>query len=343
MIEVEEYSIGHKSAWNEYVSRSQTATIAHRIEWRDIIGEALGHEPRYLIAIEDGNICGILPLFLVTTLWRARYMISIPWLDYGGICADNANAVEALYERASEMTRNEKAKFMEFRSVNADDIDSEHRLDKASFLLPLENDPEKLWKSFNAKLRNQIRKADKSGLTADVGGVEYLDEFYDVFSENMRDLGTPVWGKDLFSKILEQLPQNAELILVRMNELVIAGGLILSFKDRQYVPSASSLRRFIKYCPNNALYWTVIERACREGFRFFDFGRSSWDSGTFKFKKQWGVPPEQLVWQYYLNTIDEVPRINPTNPKYRKFIKLWRKMPLGLTKYLGPKLIKNFP
>jgi FemAB-related protein (PEP-CTERM system-associated) len=216
-------------------------------------------------------------------------------------------------------------------------------LDKVSFVLELNEDPEVVWKAFGWEVRGRIRKSQKSKLTTEIGGLENLDDFYEVFSRNMRDLGTPVWGKDLFRNVLTEFPRDAEIILVRMGDEVIGGGLILSFKDTQYVPSASSCKWSLKYCPNNALYWSVIRRACENGCAYFDFGRSSRDSGTFRFKKKWGATVKQLVWQYHLNKEKEVPRISPDNPRYRAAIALWKRMPLRLANFLGPKLIRNFP
>ncbi len=343
LIRILEYSRDLRQAWSDYENQAANATVAHRIGFRDVIRKSLGHKPRYLIALDGSTVRGILPLFVVTTWWRAKYVVSIPWLDYGGPCADNREIAKALLDRAVGITKQEGASFLEFRSVGNYGIGMQERLDKASFVLKLENDPELLWNRFDAKLRNQIRKSQKSGLTAEIGGVEMLDDFYAIFSRNMRDLGTPVWGKALIRNVLQEFDQDAEIVLVRAHDAAVAGGLILTFKDRQYIPAASSYRWSLKYCPNQALYWSVIKRACEKGYEYFDFGRSSWDSGTFGFKKQWGAPPEQLVWQYYLNKVREVPRISPENPKYRMAVRLWRKMPLWLANVVGPRLIRNFP
>ncbi|UCG61166.1 MAG: FemAB family PEP-CTERM system-associated protein [Candidatus Zixiibacteriota bacterium] len=344
MISVSEYSTEHESQWSQFVSESDTATIAHEIGWRDVIADSLGHKPMYLMATRGSEITGILPLFLVTTWWRARYVVSSPWIDYGGVCARDPESESLLLERACQITQQHKARFMELRSVdNSGAGNLEISEKKVTFLLELNRDPDKIWKGFDAKLRNQVRKADKSGLTTEYAGVEKLDLFYGVFSYNMRDLGTPVWGRDFFERILTRFNETAKLILVRKEDRVIAGGLVLAFKNRLYVPSASSYRSYLKYCPNHALYWRVIKDACEQGYAYFDFGRSTWDSPTFRFKKQWAPQPRQLRWQYYLNSVNEIPSINPNNPKYRLFIGTWRKLPLRIANLLGPRVIKNFP
>jgi len=341
---ISEYTEEFTDSWTRFVERMPAATIAHDIRWRGVIRDCLGHRPRYLVARTGTEISGVLPLFVVTTWWRTRYVVSLPWIDYGGVLADDARSEQMLLAEARRLTERAGAQFMELRSVDksvSEDLPVSEK--KVTFLLQLTEDPDIIWKGFDAKLRNQIRKADKSGLTTEYAGVEGLDAFYKVFSFNMRDLGTPVWGVDLFRQILTRFKDTARLILVRMGDEVIAGGLVLSFKDRLYVPSASAYRSHLKYCPNHALYWRVIKDGCEEGYGVFDFGRSSWDSGTFIFKKQWVPEPSQLNWQYYLNRVDELPSINPDNPKYRLFIRMWQKLPLPLANVIGPRLIKNFP
>jgi FemAB-related protein (PEP-CTERM system-associated) len=344
MTKISEFSTEQTERWRQFVDSSPQATVAHEIGWREVIRDSLGHEPIYLMATDGNEITGILPLFAVQTWWRSRYIVSLPWIDYGGICAVNEEAEKMLLDRACDITRRRNAKFMELRSVAKTQTDNlELSEKKVTFLLELDNDPEVIWKGFNAKLRNQVRKADKSGLSTEYAGPEELDSFYRVFARNMRDLGTPVWGKDFFERILTSFKDTARLILVKKDDRVIASGLALAFKDRLYVPAASSYRTYLKYCPNHALYWRVIKDACEQGYRYFDFGRSTWGSSTFNFKKQWASEPTQLYWQYYLNSVDTVPTINPGNPKYRLFINLWRKLPVSVANIVGPKLIKNFP
>ncbi|MFZ5979894.1 MAG: FemAB family XrtA/PEP-CTERM system-associated protein [Candidatus Zixiibacteriota bacterium] len=343
MVEIKEYSAQYKAAWSEYVQNSPRATVAHQIGWREVMKTGLGHKPYYWLAFDGERVTGILPSFLVTTWWRAKYLVSLPWIDYGGILADNRETAEKLLERARAQTEALKADFLELRSMEDDRMNLALRQDKATFLMPLNKDPEIIWKAFDAKLRNQIRKSEKSELTIEFAGLEGLDRFYKVFCHNMRDLGTPVWGRKFFEAVLTEFPDKAWLALVNKDGATIAGGLVLAFKDRLYVPSASAYRHSLQYCPNHALYWSVIKYACENGYAIFDFGRSSYDANTFKFKKQWTSPPTPLTWQYHLNLIDNVPGINPANPKYRMFINVWRRLPLPVANFLGPKVIQNFP
>ncbi len=343
MIKIVEYEDRYKEQWSDFVNKTATSTIAHQIGWEKVMRLGLGHKPKYLMAVTDNSIRGILPLFLLKTWWRSKYLISLPWIDYGGVCAIDPETEIKLLDEACRIASVEKAQFVEFRSVEAVYNNLPVQEDKVTFLLELNKNPDTILKSFDSKLRNQIRKAQKSELTTEFGGKELLPEFYKIFSWKMHNLGTPVWGFTFFEKILNTFPDTAKIIIVKKDEKAIAGGLALAFKDRLYVPSAAAYRSALKFCPNHALYWEVIKKGCEEGYKYFDFGRSKMDSNTFKFKKQWVLNPTQLKWQYYLNRASEIPSINPSSPKYRLFINIWTKLPLSIANYLGPKVIRNFP
>jgi FemAB-related protein (PEP-CTERM system-associated) len=343
MIKVAEYGDGYREKWSVFVDNAADSTISHRIGWLEVMRKGLGHEPKYLMALDGENIVGVLPMVKLTTFWKTSYMISLPWIDYGGVCSINSESEKLLFEKARLISDNEKAQFLELRSVEAGALNLPTLDNKVTFLLELGEDPDIIWKDFNAKLRNQIRKSQKSELTAEFGGEELLIDFYRIFSWKMRDLGTPVWGKRLFETIFEAFPDTARMILVKKDKRPVAGGLVLAFKDRLYVPSAAAYNSALRYCPNHALYWEVIKKGCEEGFKYFDFGRSRVGSGTYNFKQQWVPTPKRLNWQYYLARSDSMPSINPSNPKYRFLINLWRRLPLPVANYLGPKIIRNFP
>ena len=229
------------------------------------------------------------------------------------------------------------------RSVHAALDETGKRLDKVTFVMDISAGEEEVWKGFHFKLRNHIRKSEKSGITAEFGRAELLDDFYTVFATNMRDLGTPVWGKNLFERVLTDLPEDSELVIVRREGRAIGGGLVLSHRNALYVPSSSSYRSERSKCPNHALFWAAIKRGIAKGRTQFDFGRSTVDGATYQFKKQWTPDPLQLNWQYVLINAREMHIQNPDNENFNLAIRLWQKLPLPVANLLGPRVIKNFP
>jgi FemAB-related protein (PEP-CTERM system-associated) len=208
--------------------------------------------------------------------------------------------------------------------------------------LPLPATTDALWNGFSAKVRNQVRKGQKSGLVVDWGGEELLPEFYSVFSENMRDLGTPVFSRQLFRSVLRQFPDRAELCVVRSADRPVAAALLLHGWGVTEVPSASSIRRFNSLNGNMLMYYHLLGRAVDRGQSTFDFGRSSPDSNTYLFKKQWGAYPVPAAWQYYVRS-GSPSDMRPDNPRYQGMIRVWQRLPLWLTRLIGPEIVRGIP
>lgn len=329
--------------WNKYLFDSKDGTFCHQWQWRDILVNSFNVTPYYLCAERDDSIVGILPSVLMKSLMFGRYLISLPWLDYGGPVADNEEIARQLVNAASRIANENRCKFVEMRAVRLRLPELDERFDKFGFCLDLSAGEESVWKSLLAKARNQVRKAEKHDLTVEFGGEELLDNFYKIFARNMRDLGTPVWPKNLFEEIFKQLEGDCEIALVRMDKRPIAGGIIIHFRDYSAVPSASAYKEYLKYCPNNLMYWEIIKHCIERGSKTFDFGRSSEGAGTYRFKKQWVKEPVNQVWQYKLLTIDSLPKLNPTNPKFKTAISLWKKLPIPIANYIGPKIVTKLP
>lgn len=331
-----------RTPWAGFCEATPGATLAHADQWLWVVSGTLGHHERSLIAARNGEVCGVLPMMLLEHWFFGTSYISLPWLDYGGVLADSHEVARTLLDAATAQAREDNATFIELRSVDPVFPEFPVRRDKVTFWLTLDG-ADAVWKGLDAKVRNQVRKAQKSGLTCEFGREELLPEFYRVFSRNMRDLGTPVWGIALFREILNAFPKTAEVALVRLKDKAIGGGLVICFKDAVHMPSASSLREYFHLCPNNLLYWEVIKRACEAGYRRFDFGRSTVESGTYHFKKQWGAVVKPLHWQYILLNGRQIPRLNPSNPRFKVFIEIWKRLPLAIANRLGPRIVRHLP
>jgi FemAB-related protein (PEP-CTERM system-associated) len=200
-----------------------------------------------------------------------------------------------------------------------------------------------MWQGLDRKVRNQVRKGEKSNLTVVSGGAELLDDFYGVFARNMRDLGTPVYGRALFAEILKTFPGDAQLHVVQLGGAVIAGALSYKYGDVIEVPSASSLREHRSLCPNHTMYWRIMEQAIAARVRVFDFGRSTPDDGTFNFKEQWGARAEPLHWEYELLAGQPLPTDDRNSAKFRTTIAVWKRLPVGVSKVVGPAIARSIP
>ncbi len=330
--------------WNIFVNENKKTSIYHLAEWRDIIGKIFGHEMHYLYAVNDrGVVNGILPLIRLNSRIFGDFIVSMPFFNYGGVVGDNKAVEDALMQYACELSVDLNTSHIEFRDLVERDSNWKVRKDKVIMELALPDSVDVLWKAFRPKLRAQIRKPAREGAQIEHGGHELLNQFYQVFSENMRDLGTPVYSRDFFKEILLKFPEQVFLSVVKYREQPVAAAFLIGYRDRLEIPWASSLRKYNKLGVNMLLYWEVLKKSIDKGYKVFDFGRSTIDAGTYRFKKQWGAQPRQLYWHYCVREKGVMPNITPNNPKYKLAINVWKKLPLPVANFLGPGIVKYLP
>jgi len=334
---------GDSARWDDYVRNHPESSVYHLSRWRHVIEKTFGHRTFYLLALEQGQPVGVLPLVLMQSLIFGRFLVSLPYFNYGGVVANNAVVERALVEEAIAIGRREKVQHMEFRHAEEKLLDLVTRRHKVSLRLDLPKRADDLWAGFKAKLRSQIRKPQKEGFTARIGGAEDLDHFYRVFATNMRDLGTPVYPKGFFRAILREFPDTTRICTTFLGDEPVAAGFLVSFGRALEIPWASSLRRYNAMSPNMLLYWTVLSYACESGHERFDFGRSTPGGATYRFKEQWGARPLPLSWQYWLRNGNGLPDLSPENSRYRSAIRLWQRLPVRVANVLGPRIVKYLP
>jgi FemAB-related protein (PEP-CTERM system-associated) len=333
-----------EAAWDRYVGEHPEATGYHLTAWRHIITKVFGHPTFYYMARSaQGDVRGILPLVFLKSSLFGQFLVSLPYVNYGGVIADSPEAREALLGAVSDKARELGASHIELRHTGGPELAWPRKDHKVSMRLDLPTRFDDLMKAFPPKLRSQVRRGEKEGMTVHVGGLDKLDDFYRVFSRNMRDLGTPVYRKQFFAAILSAFPKDATIAVVRYEGNPVATGFLYGFRQTLEIPWASSDRRYAQFAPNMFLYGTVLRYACERGYRCFDFGRSSKESGTYRFKEQWGAKPVQLHWYYWLQSGNRLPELNPQNPKYAFAIRLWQLLPVPVTTMVGPMIAKYLP
>jgi FemAB-related protein (PEP-CTERM system-associated) len=330
-------------AWDDFVLQQPAARGPHLAGWKNVIEASFGHACIYLMASENGALHGVLPLVHLRSRLFGSFLISVPFLNYGGIVSEHPAARQSLFDAACALAAERGAAHVELRHEAPQLDNAPTKQHKVAMLLDLPETSEKLWDQFKPKLRSQIRKPMKEGLVVRLGREEELTNFYEVFSENMRDLGTPVYSRDFFAQILKNFPNSAWICTILLKAEPIAAGFLCGFRDALEIPWASSLRRYNSLAANMLLYWSVLEFAVKQGYKRFDFGRSSPGEGTYKFKEQWGAKPVPLHWQYWLANGNQLPDLSPKNAKYQLAISVWQKLPLWVTRWVGPAIVRNIP
>lgn len=322
---------------SEYVSRRDP-------RWGAALGKGLDQQPLLISAHHDNRLVGSLPLILMNSHLFGRHLVSMPYVNWSGVLAQDATVATQLVDRAVQLADEHDVRYLELRHERplVHPALSECVTSKVHMRLTLPEQTEKLWTGFKPKVRNQIRKAEKQELTIHWGSEELLPKFYEVFSANMRDLGTPVYGKQLFASILRSFGKDAELCVVQRQHKPIAAAILVHANGVTEVPSASSLRAFNTTNANMLMYWHLLQRSIERHSQVFDFGRSSAESNTYRFKKQWGSKPHPAAWQYYVRKGD-VGALRPESNKFRLAVRLWQRLPLSITRLIGPSIVRGIP
>jgi FemAB-related protein (PEP-CTERM system-associated) len=327
-----------------FVLRAEHSPPHRNPTWLGVLAEGLGHTPYCLEATGHGVTSGLLPLCLVESILFGRFLVSLPYVNTSGVLAHDSDTSLSLIDRAVQLADQLKVRYLELRH----ETPIEHPLlrgrltSKVHLRLDLPETCELLWKTVSAKVRNQVRKGQRYDFGVAWGGAMLLPEFYAVFSHTMRDLGTPVYGRELFAEVLRQFGEDAELCVVRDAGKAVAGALLLHGRGVTEVPSACALHSYHPSCVNMLMYHHLLERAVQRRQAVFDFGRSTRDSGTFRFKKQWGAKPIEAVWQYYVRR-GALNDMRPDNPSYGRLIRIWRQLPVSLTRWIGPPIVRGIP
>lgn len=324
-------------AWQRVVNDCDDAALAHAPEWFSLIQRVYGHSPLYL-TIDDGHgRSGVLPAFVVRRPFLGTVVTSMPFLDSGGPCSRSNETRRMLAEHLLAEARRVGASRVEIRCAQPVDIAAIPIQHKVNMTLPLPADAGRLWGQFDKQVRNQVRKAERSGLSVEHGGADQLPAFYDAFVIRMRDLGTPPHAREFLTAVLEAFGGRARVLLVRKGRVTVGGLVALAFKDRLVVPWATCLKEYFALCPNMLLYWEALRAACEEGFRAFEFGRSTRDSGTYRFKRQWGACEQPLYW-YSISVASPTAAVAAPAHRAPLLTRTWQHLPLAVTRHLGPRL-----
>ncbi len=332
--------VNHDREWNRFVTGNPNAYYTHLYEWRMLIENVYGHKSLYLAAVQKNRICAVLPLFCIKRPFCTPNWVSMPFFDQAGISGD-PDAGKQLLKKAESLLYSNKAGILSLRQdsrFNSDHMELEGRQpvtynEKVSMQVPLESSQQLMTARFRSKLRNQINKGIKNGLTWEIGKKRLLDSFYHVFSENMRDLGSPVHSKTFFRAVFDFFPANVFICMVYHRRTPVAASLVFRFKNSLANPWASSLREYRHLNSNMLLYWQMIRFACNLGVEVFDMGRSSKGASTYKFKQQWSpreIPLNWYTWKFGKKGV----------PKETLVVESWKKMPVRAANLAGPKIRK---
>lgn len=326
--------------WDDFVLACDKATFFHRSGWQPLIREVFRHDTYFLFAESDSGIRGILALGHVKSRLFGNALTSLPFSVYGGVAALDEQAADALEQEAQRLAERLGVDHLELRNVRRRHADWPLQDLYVTFRKPIEAKEEDNLLAIPRKQRAMVRKGIKNGLTSHVD--ETVDRFFALYADNVRRHGTPALSKAYFQALRRVFGDDCEVLTVCSPDgKPLSSVLSFYFRDEVLPYYAGDAEAARELAANDFKYWELMRRACARGLKVFDYGRSKQNTGSYAFKKNWGFEPTPLHYEYRLYKRDSVPQNNPSNAKYRILIATWRRMPIQLTNWLGPKIVRN--
>jgi len=339
-ISVARLESANSASWDAYVETAPGATFFHRAGWKNVLERAFGHKTHFLYAEREGRVVGVLPLAEVKSLLFGHSLSSLPFCVYGGIVADSPEVEKSLRQEACDLADSLGVGALEFRNCQPSAADWPVKELYFTFKKEIAPDDEVNLKAIPNRQRAMIRKGIKEGLVSEWDSA--TERLYRVYSESVRNLGTPVFSARYLRILKEEFADDCSVLMITQGSQDVAGVMNFYFRDEvlpYYGGSTSAARNFKGV--NHFMYWELMRYSREQGYSVFDFGRSKADTGPFSFKKNFGFKPQPLPYEYYLVKSERMPDVNPSNPKYKLMIDTWSRLPLPVANLLGPFLARS--
>jgi len=331
---------GDRSRWEEFVHRCPDATFFHRIGWKDIFEHSFGFNTHYLLAERDTQIVGVLPLAEVKSFLFGHALVSLPFCTYAGVATLEIEALAALHGYARQLGEKLGVDHLELRDRAVREVDWPRQDLYVAFRKPILQKVEDNLAAIPRKQRAMVRKGIAQGLVSRVDADPAC--FFALYADNVHRHGTPPLAKRYFAALLRTFGRDCEFLTVTDPQgKAVSSVLSFYFRDEVLPYYAGDIEAARDLAANDFKYWEVLRRACERGLRVFDLGRSKRGTGAFAFKKNWGLEPMPLAYEYCLYRRERIPENNPLNPKYRLLMALWRRLPIPVANVIGPHLVKG--
>lgn len=337
-LEIRELHEEDYSRWDAFVKQCPEATFFHRSGWKTVLEQAFGHRTYFLFAQRAGVIEGVLPLGHVRSLLFGNSLISVPFCVYGGVAASTDAARAALTKAGVELAEKLRVDYLECRYQNVQNQEWPRKDLYVTFRKAIDADPEKNLAAIPRKQRAVIRKALESELVSVID--PDVERFFFAYSASVRNLGTPVFARQYFQILKAVFGEACEVLTVEAAGRVVASVMSFYFRDEVLPYYGGGTFEARQFGANDFMYWKLMCHAAEQGCRVFDYGRSKQGTGSYNFKRHWGFEPAPLHYEFHLVKAQELPDVNPLNPKYQFFIKAWQRLPLGLSQWIGPLISK---
>jgi FemAB-related protein (PEP-CTERM system-associated) len=327
----------------DFIKLENVSNFYHTFGWMKAIEESYGLKPVILALLDDKKILNVIPFFLLESKFFGKKLVSLPYGDYGGLLFDFK--VDWILKKLDDIAKETDVDYVEIREPNVKfwkhfkSFKTEFKY--YTFILNLDKPLEEIWKSFDKKVRNSIRKAEKNNVRVIEGSRKDLGEFYKLYLRTMKKLGSPPHSFNFFDNVFKFCSKNVKLLFAEYEDRKIAASIFFLHKKRIYYWKNVSDDEYLHLRPNDLILYRMIEFGQKRKYESLDLGRTRVNTGTFLFKKRWGGRMEELKYFFKVYREREIP--DPEVKKFKFLGKIWSFFPTFFTRRVGPSIRKNFP
>ncbi len=338
--------------WNIFVQRHPLGTIYHTSEWMDVIEQSFKHITGYLITIRNkrGEIIGGLPVYFVNSWLIGRRLVSAPFALYCDPLLSDPSDLDLIFAALMDLYKSSKSRYIELRAATT----IQSNLIKLNFAvsrsykthnLKLDQPPEHLLKYFHRNTACSLRRAFKSNIGLRYGEKESdLLIFYRMLRNSRKRIGLPPIPYKFFKTLWDVFKPLGKLDLL----LAVADGefgaskLLLKHRDTVFFEYGCDVIEFRKRRINHFLEWEAIKMAYAQGYRKYNFGRTSiTNHGLLDYKKRWGSKESDLPKFIFPKSYGKRHQTPELSLKYRIARKVFKKVPRNIAMILGEFLYRH--
>lgn len=329
--------------WDAFVNDHQQGTFCHLVGWKTVIEQGAGQHCPYLVAKQDGEIVGVLPLTVKKHFLFGKALISNMFCVYGGALTADETVAVTLYEHAWSFAQDHQLPVLELRADVPEavkDASWDTATGSATFNRQLAATDDEQLLMIPRKQRAVVRKSLKNNLSTNWVGD--TDTFYDLYARSVLALGTPVFPKKLFAALASVFGDAVQVQLTLGPDGRPVASLMSFYFNQTVMPYYAGGSAFVRPLgAHDFMYYNLMLHARERGCSIFDFGRSKVDSGPYKFKKNWGFEPTPLHYCSRIAPGAAQPNLSQQAGPFATLSKVWKKLPLGVSKILGPPLARH--
>ncbi len=347
--------------WLSFVVKHPHGSIYHHPAWLKALEREYRQKGLFLTCEDSsGQILGILPLIYTRGLplsfggpLTGRRLSSLPRTPIAGpLSIDSQATIVLLREALKRVSQNPgihlqiKTEGPELDGLVDGIVCMPWRL---SYVLPLVATPDGCFRVADSDHRYTIKKAINKATRLGVRvrpaeTVTDLHAWYLLYLDTMRRNLVPARPYRFFVALWELLQPKGLLQLLLADRLdagksrIIAGTIFLKLAPTVSCAFNGSSSGDLSLRPNDVIYWHAINDACRQGFRFFDFGEVADERPELaRYKIKWGSEAVRLYRYYYPSPRDrEIGVLQQHSPKMAGAV--WRRLPLSVTAYLSDRV-----